>query len=370
MRLCYVLLSPSLGMQQYTADLANRWPGQVTVVATSLASANRFAPQVDFRPVARVKGTGLQPANFRLDRLRRVYREIVSTRPDVVHFTGPHLWNPLLLWWLRRAGVPTVHTLHDLDPHHGAGYGRLLYSWNRFILRWARHILVHGQIYRERLIAQGLPPERVTYTPLLHLFVDYAHEQELGKAECGMGNGEWGMDTSPFALFFARLEKYKGVEVFVEAMRLLAEQAQPGRAIIAGQGQIDRMVSGPLPANVEIRNRVIADDEAIDLFRRCRLVVLPYVDATQSALIAAAYFFGKPVVVTRAGALPEYVVEGQTGWVVEPGNARALAVCLQQAWSDPDRLRAMGQAGRAWYAAQRASEAEALQRMYGMYRRI
>jgi glycosyltransferase involved in cell wall biosynthesis len=45
-------------------------------------------------------------------------------------------------------------------------------------------------------------------------------------------------------------------------------------------------------------------------------LVLPYRDATQSALVAHAYFFRKPAIVTRTGALPEYVVEGETGWVV------------------------------------------------------
>ena len=113
-----------------------------------------------------------------------------------------------------------------------------------------------------------------------------------------------------------------------------------------------------------MRSGLIEDDEAIDLFRRCSLVVLPYVDATQSALIAAAYFFGKPVIVTRTGALPEYVVDGETGWVIEPRNPQALAECLLNAFSDPARLAEMGEAGRAWYRAQRRIEHSTLLAMY------
>jgi alpha-maltose-1-phosphate synthase len=115
---------------------------------------------------------------------------------------------------------------------------------------------------------------------------------------------------------------------------------------------------------VELRNRLIEDDEAIDLFRRCSLVVLPYVDATQSALIAAAYFFGKPVIVTRTGALPEYVIDGETGWVIEPRDPQALAECLLAAFSDPARLAEMGKAGRAWYEVQRRIEHSMLLTMY------
>ena len=94
----------------------------------------------------------------------------MASQPDVVHFTGPHIWNPILLYRLRRVGIPTIHTIHDVDPHSGTGYGRLLYVWNNSIVREAGQILVHGQLYRDRLIAQGVPADRVTYTPLLHLF--------------------------------------------------------------------------------------------------------------------------------------------------------------------------------------------------------
>jgi len=115
---------------------------------------------------------------------------------------------------------------------------------------------------------------------------------------------------------------------------------------------------------VELRNRLIGDEEAIDLFRRCGLLVLPYRDATQSALVAAAYFFHKPVIVTRAGALAEYVQEGRTGWIVPPGDPPALGRALAAALADPGRLAQMGAAGRAWYDEQRLAETQALLALY------
>ena len=84
------------------------------------------------------------------------------------------------------------------------------------------------------------------------------------------------------------------------------------------------MTLPPLPPGVELRDRRIADDEAEALFRSAAVLVLPYRDATQSALVAAAYAFGVPVIVTDVGALPEYVVRcdrpGETGWVVPAGG--------------------------------------------------
>jgi glycosyltransferase involved in cell wall biosynthesis len=112
-------------------------------------------------------------------------------------------------------------------------------------------------------------------------------------------------------------------------------------------------------------NRLVDDQEAIDLFRRCGILVLPYLDATQSALVAAAYYFRKPVIVAASGALPEYVLPGRTGWIVPPGDPETLASCLKEALADPQRLRTMGQAGRAWYEEQRETEGSALYALYG-----
>jgi glycosyltransferase involved in cell wall biosynthesis len=354
-------------MHQYTADLANEIvesdgdaDAQVHVITTRHTPRDRFAPKVKVHPLAIVRGTGLNLGNLNLAALFKVYHAILSIRPDVVHFTGPHIWNPLLLLLLHRVGYPTIHTIHDLDPHSGSGYGRLLYIWNDTIKRWANHIVVHGQLYREQLLTQGFSPDRVTYMPLLHLFVSYESERIL------TGNQTGKIDYEPFALFFARLETYKGIQILVDAMRLVSQfsdQPQP-RAVIAGKGNLSQVVSGALPANVEIRNRLIEDREAIDLFSRCGVVVLPYLDATQSALIAAAYFFGKPVIVTRVGALPEYVIEGKTGWTIEPGDPQVLAECLQASLRDPERLANMGEFGRTWYQAQRQIQPSVLHAMY------
>jgi glycosyltransferase involved in cell wall biosynthesis len=134
--------------------------------------------------------------------------------------------------------------------------------------------------------------------------------------------------------------------------------------VIAGPGRLQRCVRGPLPSNVKLQPGLAGDEQAVDWFRRCGLVILPYVEASQSALVAAAYFFAKPVAVSRVGALPEYVVEGQTGWLVPPGDAQALTEALAVALADPQRLARMGRAARAWYEQQRQAEGIALQAMY------
>jgi starch synthase len=57
------------------------------------------------------------------------------------------------------------------------------------------------------------------------------------------------------------------------------------------------------------------------------------------------------VVATRVGGIPEVVVDGETGWLVEPGDPAALARALHGALAEPERARQMGEAGRRRVAA-------------------
>ena len=383
MRICYVLLSPTFGMHQYTADLANRMAQaghDVHLVTTARYPPDRYLPAVTVHTPVNTRNTGFSPDALRPFAIRNSQFAIRNLNPDLVHFTGVHLWNVPLVWALRRCGIVVIHTLHDLDPHHGVRFGSLIRLWNRLIIGSAGYLLVHGQVYRDRLIARAVPPDRVTYIPLLHLCFSYECEQALRHQPSAIGhrqsatlrlrsgqvrNPQSAIHYEPWALFFGRLERYKGIEHLLAACAMLDSPDGDGlRLVLAGPGSLPALWAGLLPPRIEVRNRLIGDEEAIDLFRRCGLLALPYVDATQSALVAAAYFFRKPVVVTRTGALPEYVEHGRTGWVVEPGDAAALADCLAQALSDPARLPRMGQAGRAWYDEQRGLEEETLLTMY------
>jgi glycosyltransferase involved in cell wall biosynthesis len=365
MRICYVLLSPTFGMHQYTADLANRIAAaghHARLITTTGCPRDRYAPSVELHTPFTSTGTGFSPEGARLLAFRRVHAALldlgVGISASVVHVTGVHLWNLPLVWALRRRGIPVVHTLHDLDPHYGRRFSSLIRLWNRLLIASGCHLLVHGCRYRERLLAQGVAPERVTYAPLLHLFLGH---QASGAAEPLAGDVRY----EPWALFFGRLLPYKGVGDLIAAQAMLDRRGtHVGGVILAGSGDLARVWDGPLPSGVAVRNRLIEDHEALDLFRRCGLLVLPYRDATQSALVAAAYYFRKPVVVTEVGALPEVVQEGTTGWVVPPGDPGALADCLAEALSDPERLAAMGEEGRAFYEQQRRVEWETLLGMY------
>lgn len=344
-------------MHQYTADLVDRALAaghDVTLVTTRGAPMDRYGARVQAAMPAATGNTGFEVYTLRLDILRRVAQAVLETGADVAHFTGPHLWNVWLVRGLRRAGMPVVHTIHDLEPHSGTS--RLLHLWNRLIIWQADHLLVHGEIYRQRMLTQGVSAERVTSTPLTHLFVGAEMREALGESLPAVS-------YERIVLFFGRVEAYKGVDDLLAAWRQLGDEKAGWQLLLAGAGELPGG-DGQLPAGVIRYRGLIGDAEAVDLFRRCGLVVLPYKDATQSALIAAAYFFSKPVLATRSGALPEYVVEGETGWLTDPGNPTALAGVLADALSEEEKLAELGAAGRSWYNDQRVWYQSTMRALY------
>jgi glycosyltransferase involved in cell wall biosynthesis len=361
MRICYVLLSPTFGMHQYTADLANRMVQcgyDVHLVTTVRYPSHRYVPAVTVHTPVDTRSSGFSTDVLQPGAVRKTMQVIRDIGPDVVHVTGPHPWNLLLLRKMRRAGIPTVHTVHDLDPHEEMLYGLSIRAWNRGVLRLADHILVHGLRYRYRLLDMGVSVERLTCTPLLFLFLGHTW---LGEVE----HLAQAVRYEPFALFFGRLERYKGVDHLLTAWAMMnGSNGNSARLVLAGSGDLKQLWPGPLPPGVEVHNRLIDDAEALELFRRCGLLVLPYIGATQSSNIASAYFFRKPVIVAPSGALDEYVEDGETGWVVEPEHPPSLARCLSAMLSDTERLERMGAAGRAWYDARRDAEEDELRRMY------
>jgi len=120
------------------------------------------------------------------------------------------------------------------------------------------------------------------------------------------------------------------------------------RIVIAGEGEdfarYRRMMANP--EQFIVRNEYVTDAERNELFRRASVVVLPYVEASQSAVIPVAYQSSKPVVATTVGGLPELVDHGRTGLLVPPRDERALAEAVVRILSDGDLRRRLGAGGR------------------------
>lgn len=152
-----------------------------------------------------------------------------------------------------------------------------------------------------------------------------------------------------------RLEENKGFHVLAAALGALKEHSgrlarEKWRWVIVGagpfRGRLERAIaaSGIAP-NVHFTGRV-GDHELHSWYEAADLFVHPTLYEGSSLVTLEAMAHRRACVVTRAGGLPDKVKNGVNGWIVEPGDASALAAAISGALDHPMRLIEMGHAGR------------------------
>lgn len=238
---------------------------------------------------------------------------------------------PVLNWSLPPEGmVRRIAVCHNIYPHEGFPMGRAAAKW---FLRRAEALVVHSAS-DEASARALLPHTRVLrlFHPIYDQYLAYDRGRE--SARSGLGYGE----RERVILFFGLVRPYKGVEDLVEAFRDM-----PGdcRLLLAGEcysGADDlrrAIASSGAASRVRWDERFVPDSEVWAYFRAADLVVLPYRSATQSGVAQIALSFGRPMVLTRTGGLPELLDEGRTGFLAEPGSPESLAVAMRRALDLP-----------------------------------
>jgi glycosyltransferase involved in cell wall biosynthesis len=251
---------------------------------------------------------------------RRVWREIRSIQPDVIHvFSGEgYPWSWWWSRWNRVERIPFLVTVHDVHRHPRDPVEWLSDRLQRYVMRHAASVHVHCEAFvRDARRRSGSRVVVIPHGSLAPRFLCHARPS---------------VPREPLVLFFGRVRSYKGVDLLVDA----AEHLSPDlRIAIAGPGRLPWPVSHTLRRRgdrFEVHNRLLADAEVAHLFQRACVCVLPYRQATQSSVPLIAAGFGVPVVATALGGFVEDIPR-VGGVLVKPDDARALAAGIVEARS-------------------------------------
>ena len=267
--------------------------------------------------------------------VREIVRQIKDFRPDVIHFQHGHLYFNLALPLLRE--YPLVVTIHDPRSHLGdRSSKKTSQRVMDFGYRRADRVIAHAGAMRQAVVdALGIPESLIDVVPHVAIGESVTVDQTVAEDE-------------NLVLFFGRIWEYKGLDYLIRAQPQISAAVPDAKIMIAGRGDDFDVYRQQMadPERFIVRNDWISYEERIEMFQRASVVVLPYVEATQSGVVPVAYTFRKPVVCTATGGLPEMVDDGETGYVVPPRDESALATSIIKLLEDRQLRCDMGGAGR------------------------
>lgn len=275
------------------------------------------------------------------NRIRFIQQNIISFKPDVLLFPMFHPWNVQLQRKLK--GLPAIVFVHDPVPHPG------LFAWVSGVvedrsLKQAARMIVFSQSLIPGLIRRGFPESKVAVVPL------------------GAGQPERLSEIIPApaiqaadVLFLGRITTYKGLDILLDAFKLVQQRFPQTSLRIVGNGSLaPYRVALQRLSNVDMVNRWVGDDEIPGFLKSAGMLVLPYTTATQSGLIPLAAIYGLPVIATRIGGLPEQIIHEKTGLLVPPGDVEALAAAIELILTDRETGQALGTALQDDFAQNRS----------------
>ena len=272
---------------------------------------------------------------------RAARRLLTSERPDVVQADGGAGFGYAAL--APKGAAPLILHPHGMEEFKAPPLKRAAYlplrSAVRFAAKRAARVLAPDAAMKEDVERYlGVESERLEVLP------NALDLEEIDRKVAPIDVDAKG----PVLLSVGRLEANKG---FVTLVRALGKVPDDFLWILAGEGPERAKIEGEiaragLGAKARLLGRV-SDDALHALYERAELFVHPTLYEGSSMVTLEAMAHRKPVVATRTGGIPDKVVSGESGLLVPPGDADALASAVREALSSKERLVRWGAKGRA-----------------------
>lgn len=308
-------------------------------------------------------------AIYSFDARKRFNRLLEDERPDIVHL---NLVQRQLTFSIMDApalvGIPVVYTAHDyglICPNYlmldgsgevcdacvGGGYSNCIrrrcirgsyaksalvalestVAKSRGCYERIDAIVAPSRSMAETLTAGGVPSGKIT---VLHNYAN-PHLVEAALKPADDANRE------RYFLFFGRLSREKGVDVLLEAYASVRESLpREMYLVIVGDGP-ERDALEAMAREKGVADRVrfagFQTGEALRSYveRASLVIVSSRCRENYPYSIMEAFAYGTPVIGTRMGGIPEFVIEGETGYLCESGSSASLGESMVRAASAP-----------------------------------
>jgi len=277
---------------------------------------------------------------------------LMRSKPDIIQFTRIEFpFEAFFINILRHRGLILSQICHEFEPRESQSFLSSLISraYGDAYTHFSA-IFFHANENRNRFLSLfPFVSKENTYTiphgnsNWLKNIVCQSENQSVIKHRFFLKEGE------RVVLFFGLLAPSKGLDDLVDAFAL-ARQSCDAKLVIAGyptkhfsmSGLMRRIAALNLTDQVILDTRYIPLEEIGPLMSLATVVVYPYHSSTQSGALQAAYTFGRPVIATAVGGLPEAVEDGKSGFLVPVQSPHDLADKIIALINNPELALQMG----------------------------
>ncbi len=293
---------------------------------------------------------------FSLFMLAFLFESLATVRAQRARLIHAHWWLPggfigALASFLAR--VPLIITTHGTDVEQLRGA-----RWTKPLARWvfgrARAVTCASNYLREQLLEMRVvEPSRVHVIPM-PLNPLFTHQKS-----------EIAARQSEMILTVTRLSAQKSIDTLIDALAILRERGGEAYLTIVGEGEQHAALEEQTHAlHLDARVKFLGERpqaDLPDLYQACAVFVLPSIREGLGLVLAEALMCGAPVIAANDGGVTDIVKEGETGLLVPPRNANALADALEKILGDTTFAARLVENGRRWvrehYSSGRVTEA-------------
>lgn len=264
---------------------------------------------------------------------RRSYQKkltayLKENKIDTIILGMDFFWGGVIYKAARKADVKTIYVVHEPKPHPKEPFvmGLVKRQTMPTLIKGADHLVALTDHVKEYLTNRySLKESGVSVIPHgIFSYYDANEKKELPKKD------------EITILYFGTITYYKGLDILLQAYKILEEKYESLNLEIWGEGDLEEYeeLLSKLK-RVRVENRWIDEEEIPDIFERSNIIALPYRDVSQSGIVGAASKAALPIVACPAEGLKEQMMN--EGIVYSNDfTPKSLAEAIEKLLTDPE----------------------------------
>lgn len=275
-----------------------------------------------------------------------ITKKITANVVDIQWCTTFHapILIPLVILLKYFSKVNVFLTVHNVLPHEIRFFDKPLC---KIIYRMSDRLVVHSEKMKNDLMnIFGISSEKIS---IIAHGICLDCKKAISRKEA---KNKLGIKEKNVILFFGFVRKYKGLDYLLKAFIQIKDDFDVALLVagdfVEGKDKYEKIINRyGIQDRVYIRSGYIKDEDVPVLFSASDFLLQPYTHfAGQSGITHTAYNYSIPVIATNVGGLPEIVINGRTGFIVEPKDSNQLSQAIKTLLQDNKKISVFGKNGK------------------------